>query len=594
MNSSNYNIGSIVSVSGSTVSVHMNKNIHSNIISIEGETYKIGQIGTLLAISLGLSTTIALITRTGISAVSMEEVENTEMEKLIDDHRWVEAVLVGEIQNGNFERGVSQYPNVGDGVYLVSNDLLKCIYKQSKDIYPIDIGTINESSGLRANLDLNKLISRHCAILGSTGSGKSNAVSILLHQISSKLELKGSRILIIDPHGEYSETFKNSANIFKIDPQAGENNEKPLFIPFWALETLSLLEVIGIQLEPRAYDGLSAKVNEKKEISLDKMGINKLTANYNAPIPYNLYKMWFEIDEEENFTCTDRTKPKETKAYSERGDWETLKKSKFKPAGAGAAPPFLGNSNGGLRRFADSLWLKMVDPKYNFIFHPGEYKPLGTEGVPQKELYNLINEWFSGNHKITILDLSEAPIDIIPIVTGSILSFVYESLRIKDQKASGKNAPMLFVLEEAHIYLSNDTNGIAKTIIRRISKEGRKYGAGLFLISQRAGEIDETVLSQSGTIIALRMNNLRDRSAISAAIQDDLKSITDLLPILRTGECIVSGESTIIPLRVKFDLARFAKSGSDPKVSEQWLKDKPQEADYKQLIKMWRRESEEK
>ena len=272
MNSSNYNIGSIVSVSGSTVSVHMNKNIHSNIISIEGETYKIGQIGTLLAISLGLSTTIALITRTGISAVSMEEVENTEMEKLIDDHRWVEAVLVGEIQNGNFERGVSQYPNVGDGVYLVSNDLLKCIYKQSKDIYPIDIGTINESSGLRANLDLNKLISRHCAILGSTGSGKSNAVSILLHQISSKLELKGSRILIIDPHGEYSETFKNSANIFKIDPQAGENNEKPLFIPFWALETLSLLEVIGIQLEPRAYDGLSAKVNEKKRNLIGQNG----------------------------------------------------------------------------------------------------------------------------------------------------------------------------------------------------------------------------------------------------------------------------------------------------------------------------------
>ena len=149
-------------------------------------------------------------------------------------------------------------------------------------------------------------------------------------------------------------------------------------------------------------------------------------------------------------------------------------------------------------------------------------------------------------------------------------------------------------MEEAHIYLSKDTNSIATTVIKRISKEGRKYGAGLLLVSQRAGEIDETVLSQCGTIIALRMNNSRDRSAVSSAMQDDLKSITELLPILRTGECIVSGESTVIPLRIKFDLARFAKSGTDPKVSVSWQKSKPTEDDYKSLIKTWRRESEVK
>lgn len=589
-----YRIGSIVSVSGSTVSIHFNKDICSNIISIEGETYKIGQVGTLLSILMGYSTLICLITRTGISAVPLEDIEKVNLEKILDEHRWVEAVLVGEMNEGVFERGVSQYPIVGDGVYLVSNNTLKFIYNQTSDIYPIDIGTINESSGLRANLDLNKMISRHCAILGSTGSGKSNAVSILLNQISEREELKGSRILIIDPHGEYSNSFKNNAKIFKISPQAHEENIKPLYIPFWALDINSLIEVIGTQLESRALDAFSSKVNEMKEIALEKMGINKLTANYNAPIPYNIYKLWFEIDENENFTCMDRSKPRETMAYIEEGDWVTLKKSKFKPPATGNSAPFLGNATQGLRRFSDSLWLKMIDPKYNFIFNPGDYKPKGDEGVPDKELYNLIYDWFSGDKKITILDLSEVPIDIIPIVTGSILSFLYESLRIKGQNASGKAAPILFILEEAHIYLSKDTRSIATTVIKRISKEGRKYGAGLMLVSQRAGEIEETVLSQCGTIIALRMNNSRDRSAVSSAMQDDLKSITNLLPILRTGECIVSGEATIIPLRVKFDLARFAKSNADPKVSESWQKDKPIEDDYKTLIKIWRRESEVK
>ncbi len=587
-----YNIGSVVSISGSSVSIHLNKNIQSNVISINGETYKIGQIGTLISISMGFSIVIAMIVRTGISAVPVEEINQLDIEKILDENRWVEAVLVGEINEGMFERGVSQYPIVGDKVYLISNNLLGCIYNQTKDIYPIEIGTINESSGLRAKLDLNKMISRHCAVLGSTGSGKSNAVSILLNQIAGIDELKGCRILIIDPHGEYSDSFADRANIFKIDPDPNDINSKPLFIPFWALDISSLLEVIGIQLESRAFDNLTSRVNRTKESALDKMKINKLNANFNSPIPYNIYKLWYDIEVNENFTCNDRNNPTGTMTYEEEGNWEGLMRPKFKAPAPGSAPPYLGNTNEGLKRFAETLWLKMNDSKYNFIFHPNDYKPQGLEGVPKKDLYNLISEWFEGDKRITVLDLSEAPTDIIPIVTGSILSFVYESLRIKDQKASGKASPILFVLEEAHIYLSKESNTIATTVIKRIAKEGRKYGAGLLLVSQRAGEIEETVLSQCGTILALRMNNSRDRSAVSSAMQDELKTLVDLLPILRTGECIVSGESTIIPLRVKFDLARFAKLGKDPKVSECWKNVKPGEEDYKLLIKTWRRGSE--
>jgi DNA helicase HerA-like ATPase len=159
-------------------------------------------------------------------------------------------------------------------------------------------------------------------------------------------------------------------------------------------------------------------------------------------------------------------------------------------------------------------------------------------------------------------------------------------------KVGGKSQPLLIVLEEAHNYLKAGENSISSRTVQTIAKEGRKYGVGLLLVTQRPSELDETVLSQCGTMIALRMNNSKDRGHIKSAVQDELQSMVDLLPSLRTGEGLVSGEAVKIPSRVKFYKIANAPKGSDPKVSELWHNEiENQEAEYKTLVKTWRNQN---
>ncbi len=153
----------------------------------------------------------------------------------------------------------------------------------------------------------------------------------------------------------------------------------------------------------------------------------------------------------------------------------------------------------------------------------------------------------------------------------------------------GKKQPLFIVLEEAHNYLKAGENSISSRTVQTIAKEGRKYGVGLLLVTQRPSELDEIVLSQCGTMIALRMNNSKDRGYIKSAVQDELQTMVDLLPSLRTGEGLISGEAVKIPSRVKFYKISNAPKSSDPKVSERWLINIKNKGDeYKKLIKSWR------
>ncbi|MCK9629386.1 MAG: ATP-binding protein [Bacteroidales bacterium] len=176
-------------------------------------------------------------------------------------------------------------------------------------------------------------------------------------------------------------------------------------------------------------------------------------------------------------------------------------------------------------------------------------------------------------------------------ISGTLLKIVYDALFWgQNQKVGGKEQPLFIVLEEAHNYLKAGENSISSRAVQSIAKEGRKYGVGLALVTQRPSELDETVLSQCGTIIALRMNNAKDRGHIRSAIQDELQTMIDLLPSLRTGEGIISGEGVKIPSRVQFYKLANAPKSADPIVSEKWMqnKDDVSESDYEKLVSLWR------
>ncbi len=574
-------IGEIDSINGNIVSVKMYDNQKSNIPIIDGIVYKIGQLGSFLKVPLGYTNLYGIVTQVGADAIP----EKLKDISKIDYKKFLSIVLVGEQTGKKFERGITQFPTPGDNVHLVTIKDLEIIYGGYSEANSIVVGSISASESLSARIDIDKLISRHCAILGSTGSGKSNSVAIILEALAEK-GFKSARILVIDPHGEYSETFKDKCEVFKIN---AKKEEKSLFIPFWALPFDQLLEIFPHKLLDSARDYFRQRVLECKINSNNKngYGTSEEALTVDSPIPFSINQLWGELDTIERKTFEDQNRTIE--ALVEEGDFENLKSKKYKPGSATNTAPYFNPQRQGILYFTDGIRSRIKDNRYSFLFKPGDYKP-DSKGTCNKDLNNILIEWIGGNKPITILDLSGVPNEILQTISGTLLKVTFDALFWgQNLNIGGREQPLLIVLEEAHNYLKAGENSISSTTVQNISKEGRKYGVGLMLVTQRPSELDETVLSQCGTMVALRMNNSKDRGHIKSAIQDELQTMVDLLPSLRTGEGIISGEAVKIPSRIKFNKVSNAPKSTDPKASEKWLHEKKDiEKEYQTLINLWR------
>ncbi|HVI39283.1 MAG TPA: ATP-binding protein [Anaerovoracaceae bacterium] len=579
--------GEIVSVNGNVITVQLSDNMKSNMPVIEGIVYRIGQIGSFLKVPLGYANLYGIVTQIGAAAIpdSIKDVVEQDYTKL-DNKQWLNMVLVGEQIGKKFERGVSQSPTTGDKVHLVTIKDLDVIYGGYDEKNSINVGNISISESLNAKIDLDKLVSRHCAILGSTGSGKSNAVGIILNAIASK-EFKSSRILVIDPHGEYNSVLKGKSNVYKIRANILDF-EKELYIPFWALPFNELISIFSGNLTDQNCDYFRTKILEAKLKSVEDNNINieKELVTADSPIPFSLRQLWFELDDFERKTYK---KDKITECLIKLGNPSTLVSSEYESAGLGSSEPFQNPIRKGILGFLDSVRLKLKDSTYNFLFEPGVYSP-DLKGKVERDLSDLLFNWLGNDKPITILDLSGIPSEIMVSISGTLLKTIYDALFWgQNLQIGGKEQPLFIVLEEAHNYLKFGEKSISSRAVQAIAKEGRKYGVGLALVTQRPSELDETVLSQCGTIIALRMNNAKDRGHIRAAIQDELQTMVDLLPSLRTGEGIISGEGVKIPSRIQFYKLANAPKSSDPKVSEKWMEEKEVKIeDYERLLSLWR------
>ena len=593
MNKTQTEIGKIVSVSGNIITVQLSDTIQSNMPVINGVVYRIGQIGSFLKVPLGYANLYGIVTQVGASAIPDKLKELLEVDRtLLDNRQWVNMVLVGEQTGKRFERGVSQSPTTGDSIHLVTINDLDVIYGGYDERNSISIGNISISESLDAKIDLNKMITRHCAVLGSTGSGKSNTVGVILSAIARK-KFKSSRVLVIDPHGEYNSVLKNESSVYKI--RAGDaQNEKTLYIPFWALPFEELMSLFSGSLSDQNKDYFRGKIVEAKIRAVKENGItiDEVLITADTPIPFSLKSLWFELDDLERRTFN---KMRQTDTITEiisKGDAEKLISNEYVPANSGGGAPFLSHQAKSILSFLDSVRSRLKDSRYHFLFEPGKYEP-NVNGKVDLDLSNLLFEWLGGEKPVTILDLSGIPSEIMTSISGTLLKIVYDALFWgQNLKNGGKEQPLLIVLEEAHNYLKSGEESIASKAVQSISKEGRKYGVGLLLVTQRPSELDETVLSQCGTIIALRMNNSKDRSHIRSAIQDELQTMVDLLPSLRTGEAVISGEGVKIPSRVQFYKLANATKGSDPIPSEKWLEEKNiTVADYDNLLAHWRNQN---
>lgn len=580
-------IGEIDSISGNSISVKLFDNIKSNMPIIDGVVYRIGQIGSFVKIPLGYANLYGIVTQIGSAAIpeSLREAVAKDYD-ILKNTRWINIVLAGEQVGKRFERGVTQYPTTGDKVHLVTINDLDIIYGGYEEANSITVGNISVSESLDAKIDLDKLISRHCAIVGSTGSGKSNSVSVLLQSIANR-EFPSSRILVIDPHGEYNDALSKYSIVIEINSTVDENK---LQIPFWALPFNELMKIFSGNLTDPNREYIREKVVEAKIKSAEynQIEVAKESITADSPIPFSIKLLWFELTDFEKQTFTDNTRTT-LSTLIVVGDAENLISNVYTPAGMGNSAPFLNQKAKGLLSFLDSMRNRLNDSSYSFLFTPGKLTP-DKEGKTEEDIDAMFLKWLGNELPITILDLSGIPSEITSSISGTLLKIIYDGLFWGvNTKVGGKNQPLLIVLEEAHSYLKAGEHSISSRTVQMIAKEGRKYGVGLLLVTQRPSELDETVLSQCGTMIALRMNNSKDRGHIRSAVQDELQSMVDLLPSLRTGEALISGEAVKIPSRVKFYKIANAPKSSDPKASEKWLEkiNDPQK-EYKQLLKSWR------
>ena len=594
-------LGVVENVSGSTVNIRLDKTTISGLLFVDGESYYVAQVGSFVRIPLGLIHLVGVVSQAGSAP---EQLDSDEP----DGRMWMTVELVGYgSADKGFSRGMSLMPSIGDPVHIMTNAHLEIVYGSAHSLTRIPIGHVASSLSIPALLDINSLVTRHSAVVGTTGAGKSTTVARILESLTDADRYPSARVIVFDVHGEYSVALQDQAQVFQVGG-GSESRSQPLYIPYWALSFQELVDLAFGSFNDEASRGaVRDRILEMKRSTLaqfSREGVSSADITVDTPIPFSIHQLWFDLYREVNATHTSPATGQsrqteallldENRQIIEEGDALKVVPPRYRSATQARDEDkiYLSGSLLNIRRQVDTLGSLLKDARYDFLFRPGPFYP-STDGKVAWDLDIFLKNWVGRNSTVSILDLSGVPTAILTDLVGALTRVVYDALQWSRQLSEGgRERPLLFVFEEAHSYLGAAQSRSAQTAVQRVVKEGRKYGIGAMVVSQRPSEVDSTVLSQCGTIVALRLSNAQDRNHILSAASENLSGIFSLLPVLRTGEAIVVGEAVPLPMRVLIELPNNLPESTDPKVvgDQQpggW--DREQEAaDYEDVIMRWR------
>ena len=524
-------IGTVIEIAGSSSQVRLNLNQLNALTDAADPCLAMGgQVGSLIKVKVGSTWLMANI-RTLRTDDARDGMAIAAIDFLGEGD---EERLTGKVYN--FRRGVTRYPSPGMQAFPVTSADMKQMYA-ADDRPHIEVGTVYPTKDIRGALFIDAMLGKHFALLGSTGTGKSTSAALILHKICD-LAPQG-HIVMIDPHGEYSAAFKTNGALFDVSN---------LLMPYWLMNFEEHCEVFltthGNERQADA-DILSKCLLAARAKSRAADGISKLTVD--SPIPYLLSDLTAIIT-------------------AEMGQ-------------LGKA-----TDNAPYMRLKTKIDEIKGDPRYSFMF---------SGMLVADTMANFLARIFRlpvDNKPISIIDVSGVPSEITSVVVAMLARMVFDYAiwsRNEPQR------PILLVCEEAHRYVPSEKNADKSAvgkILGRIAKEGRKYGVALGLITQRPSDLAEGVLSQCGTIIAMRLNNERDQAFVKAAMPEGARGFLDTIPALRNREAIVCGEGVSIPIRVAFDNLEELKrpASSDPLFSELWTQTGGEEEIVARVIKKWR------
>jgi len=591
-------IGQVASVRGGTVTVRL-RETPTTLVMVRGHAYRVGQIGAFLRVPLGYTQLYGVCTQVGADATPRAEIGadalalERDTDERLEGYRWLTLALFGEAVGGVFDRGIGQFPTVGDAVHLVTPADLDVIYasdRQGSD--GLRIGRIADSDGIPASLRISALVSRHASIVGSTGAGKSNLVAVSLEALTSG-RFPSARVLVIDPHGEYGDALRDKAHRIATGPEH-RNDPARLRVPYWALPLEQLLELTMGPLQPNVVELIRERVREMKLEGATHLSESPppeaITAD--SPIPFSIRQLWYELEDIERSTFEVANGQTEEKKcpMEDRGNAAELVAPRYPPASPYNQVPYFNRARRGISRQLDMLRSRLLDARFAFMFDPEDPLHPDLEGKADEDLGGLVASWVGSDKQVTVMDVSGIPSDVIGTVVGTMMQIIYDTLFWgMSLPVGGRERPLLVVVDEAHRFLPSGGGGVAAAVFSKIAKEGRKYGVGLLVVTQRPSDVDAAVLSQCGTMIALRVTSPSDKAAVSAALPDDLGGLAGLIPSLRTGEALVLGEAMHVPSRVRINHATRKPTGGDPALPAAWQKNEQQAPTlYDQAVSNWR------
>ncbi len=506
-------IGIIREVTSSSVIVIVDSEITNLQKKIGEKVYLIGQIGTYVLIPMGKVYLLGLVSE-------FKKGDMHEGDKVLQRYLMT-VILIGTLKKGKFESGVSILPTVDMPVFLLEDKDLKVAFSTFQK-FNFSIGQLSLFENERAYLDPNRFFGKHLAVLGSSGAGKSCTVSSILQKVAS---FPDTNVVILDIHNEYTKAFPEGSQHFDI---------AALELPYWLMNFDEMIEMFIDQRDENASTQISAL---QDLIYASKKAKNQRLADsitIDSPVFFDINEVRARLQ----FLDTERVT---SGAISKEG-------------------PYFGK----FARFLVRLNSKMNDPRYAFIFKP----KVCIDSESAKGLLTMIFG-LDGKSKITIMDLSGIPFDIVNTVVALIARIAFD---FNFWNPNRRELPILLVFEEAHNYLSSTREGstAARLTVERIAKEGRKYGVSCMIVSQRPSEISETILSQCNNFVILRLFNPVDQSYIKRLVPETFSGLESAISTLRQGEAIVLGDSTPMPMRVQIDLPNPEPDSSDISFFDKW------------------------
>lgn len=528
-----------------------------SLINLGQETLPVGQLGNLVEVRDRSGHVLAEVSRSQETAVEMRATTDPnapDKRRAIVRERRLELLPLGEIgTDGRLEPGVSRFPLIGAAVHLIGSTRLAALLVRDREDM-LELGRLSTRPALKACLDPTALFSRHLAILGQTGAGKSWTLTSLLQQVVRSLPR--SHIILLDLHGEYGwRTGPNTLHEGVFPPQTARYlDARELEIPYWLLTYAELVDLFIDRADANATVQIAflreALYNLRRE-SNQHMGLERLSVD--SPVYFSIEELYQRF---------------------KKANEEKLEFGKVKGPLHGAFDDFL-------VRF-QSLY---NDARYDFFLRPRKHSSSAT-------LESLLRDFVGlgePKRQVTVIDLSPIPADLRPVVSAQIGRLAFEFNYWNPRR---HEFPLLLVCEEAHQYIPRDADSQyvgTRKAMERIAKEGRKYGVNLCVVSQRPTELSETVLSQCGNYLCLRISNADDQEYVRRLLPEGAKNLADMLASLRRGEVLAVGDAALLPSRILVHPPNPAPASHDAPLSQSW-RDGPEDLDVVDIINRWWRQ----